>query len=69
MRPASAVFLLGVVGLDTVHAAVKPGPSSATLWAAAEEGCEFVGVTLLIWAALRLVRHRAPMMVRRTTAA
>lgn len=55
-----ALFLLGAVGLDLA----RPGEGAAdgtaeAFWQAAEEGCELLGLTLLIWGLAASWRPRA----------
>jgi hypothetical protein len=57
------VFLLGAVGVD-VFAGETGGQGVRILPAAAEEGAELIGVTLLIWAASDLAMPFLVAMLR-----
>lgn len=51
----AVLFLLGAVGLDALLLPPADAPGARILPAALEEGCELIGVSLMIWATLDLV--------------
>ncbi|MGD9508509.1 MAG: hypothetical protein AB7I59_14785 [Geminicoccaceae bacterium] len=58
-----AIFLLGAVGVELVFD--EPGRQAPRIWpAAAEEGAELVGVTILIWAAAEVATPHLRAMLR-----